>query len=168
MSSVRTIIVPIDFSETSREALRMACALAPAAQREIHLLHVIPDPLRVPGLESAAGIEYYAEVERTWKERAQQQLQSVAADEGLPADQVITVVLMGHPARLIVEYAEEQRADLIVIGTQGEGAVTRFLLGSVAERVVRHAIVPVLTVPPRGRAKDVEHPLATEEKAARA
>lgn len=152
MSSMRTIIVPTDFSDASREALRMACAIVPAAEREIHLLHVIPDPLRVPGLESSAGIESYAEVERAWKAAAQERLRNLVASEGLPADRVITTVLMGHPARLILDYAEQQDADLIVIGTLGEGAVSRFLLGSVAERVVRHAHVPVLTVPPPDRA----------------
>jgi nucleotide-binding universal stress UspA family protein len=168
MSSIRRIVVPIDFSDTSREALRLACALAPAAERELHLLHVIPDPFRVPGLESSAGIESYAQVERAWKARAQQQLRSIVADEGLPAAQVITVVLMGHPASLIVGYAEEQRADLIVIGAEGEGAVSRFLLGSVAERVVRHAHVPVLTVPPRRTAAQEPVPAVSSTLLAKA
>jgi nucleotide-binding universal stress UspA family protein len=64
--------------------------------------------------------------------------------------------LLGHPATLINAYAEEQRADLIVIGARGTSAVSRFLLGSVAERVVRHAHVPVLTVPPADESDEVQ------------
>lgn len=148
MSSIQRILVPIDFSDTSRQALHVACALVPEQARELHLLHVIPDPLRIPGFESPAGIDYYARVEKSWMEQAVRRLQNLVAEQRLPEKGLMTVALIGHPAKLILDYAEEQRVDLIVIGTQGENAVSRFLLGSVAERVVRHSRIPVLTVPP--------------------
>lgn len=145
MASFRHIIVPVDFSGTSRDALRVARDLALESGGELHVLHVVPNiwhqPLNVeePFLDNAA-------MERQWVDAAQQQLTTLLADEGV-LDRVVSVAMVGVPGTAIVQYADEQGADLIVMGAQGHGHVHRFLLGSVAERVTRAAPCPVMIVP---------------------
>jgi nucleotide-binding universal stress UspA family protein len=146
MPSVETLIVPIDFSETSVDALHLACELAQTTRGSVHLLHVIPDPLQQPWITQTGGVDYFA-MEKGWRDDAMRQLKELAARTDLPAGAATVAVRAGKPAEAILAYADEQGADLIVMGAHGESAVVRFFLGSVAERVVRHATVPVLTVP---------------------
>jgi nucleotide-binding universal stress UspA family protein len=150
MSAVETIIVPVDFSETSVDALHLACELARTSHSRIHLLHVIPDPLQQPWITQAPGVDYFA-MEEGWRDDAMRRLKELAGRENQSFKTATIAVRSGKPADAILAYAEEQHADLIVMGAHGESAVVRFFLGSVAERVVRHATMPVLTVP-RGRA----------------
>jgi len=147
MSVFRTIVVAVDFSETSDEAVRVACELAACHDSELHLVHVIPDArqqawsLEAPGLDfSALQQESIGEAERMLEQR------TVPMTARLP--RVIRTVLSGLPAaREIDQYAASHGADLIVVGTHGYGPVRRLVLGSVADRVVRMAPCPVLTVP---------------------
>jgi universal stress protein A len=123
----------------------VARELARDSGGEVHVLHVVPNiwhqPLNVeePFIDNAT-------MERQWIEAAQQQLTSLLADEGV-LDQAVPVAMVGVPGTTIVQYADEQAADLIVMGAQGHGHVHRFLLGSVAERVTRAASCPVMIVP---------------------
>jgi nucleotide-binding universal stress UspA family protein len=147
MSVFRTIVAAIDFSETSDDALKIACELAACHGSELHLLHVIPDArqqawsVEAPGLDfSALQQESMADAERMLADR------TVAVTASLP--RVVRKVVAGLPAaREIDQYASDHRADLIVVGTHGYGPVRRLVLGSVADRVVRMAPCPVLTVP---------------------
>jgi K+-sensing histidine kinase KdpD len=86
-------------------------------------------------------------LEREWQVAARTRLQELIDEEGLGGAGVATAVLDGTPHVAILHYAKEQQVDLIVIGTHGHGPIRRFLLGSVAERVVRATRCPVLTVP---------------------
>jgi nucleotide-binding universal stress UspA family protein len=146
---VRHILCPVDFSDTSRAALDHAVAIGRWYHSQITALHVIPpalllqppmvyfaEPARSPWAGVAAH-EAVAERVRAWLAPA------VAA--GLQTD---VRVEDGDPAARIVECAAALPADLLVIGTHGQGPVERFLLGSVAEKVLRKAACPVLTVPP--------------------
>lgn len=147
MSVFRTIVAAIDFSETSDDALQIACQLASSHGSELHLLHVIPDArqqawsIEAPGLDfSALQQESIADAERMLGERA------LPATTPPPA--VVRRVVAGMPAsREIAQYAATHGADLIVVGSHGYGPVRRLVLGSVADRVVRMAPCPVLTVP---------------------
>ncbi len=147
MSVFRTIVAAIDFSETSDDALKVACELAACHGSELHLLHVIPDArqqawsVEAPGLDfSALQQESMADAERMLAARTAQ------ATAGL--SKVVRRVVAGLPAaREIDQYAASHGADLIVVGTHGYGPVRRLVLGSVADRVVRMAPCPVLTVP---------------------
>lgn len=149
MSVFRTIVAAVDFSETSDEALRVACELAASHDSELHLVHVIPDArqqawsVEAPGLDfSALQQESMADAERTLATRTEN------ATATLP--RVVRKVVAGLPAaREIDQYAASHNADLIVVGTHGYGPVRRLVLGSVADRVVRMAPCPVLTVPHR-------------------
>jgi nucleotide-binding universal stress UspA family protein len=143
----QTIVVAIDFSETSRAALRRATQLAREANGTLHVVHVVPMPVyaawsvEAPDLE-AAGIHAY------YVEDARRQLVDLTATLAIEPSRVTCTALPGRPAQEIVRYATEIGASLIVLGTHGHGFVNRMLLGSVADHVVRHAPCAVLVVPP--------------------
>jgi nucleotide-binding universal stress UspA family protein len=152
--NLRKILVPVDFSECSRKALHYATALAKQSQAEILLLHVLEMP-PVPVQAFEAGF-----AEGTPEESAANELSEWQAQAGSPAP-VKTLVCSGSASPEIVRTADENNMDLIVIGSHGRTGLARLLLGSTAERVVRHAPCPVLVVrerehdfvaPPEGRA----------------
>lgn len=147
MSVFRTIVAAIDFSETSDDALRVACELAASHDSELHLLHVIPDARQQAWSVEAPGLDFSALQEESIAD-AEQQLASRALPTTTPVPRVVRRVVAGLPAaREIAQYAASHGADLIVVGTHGYGPVRRLVLGSVADRVVRLAPCPVLTVP---------------------
>ena len=141
MLTFRNILLPTDFSETSEHAFRYATALAKSFQSKLHVLHVIPDPHSQPwSIEASGGATTL--LLRTWENDAKKRLASL-----VPADidrELLTQV--GHPFVQIIRYARENNIDLIVLGTHGRGPIAHMLLGSVAEKVVRKAPCPVLTV----------------------
>jgi nucleotide-binding universal stress UspA family protein len=139
------ILVPMDFSAPSDAALECARAVAVQFAGSLHLLHVAEDPYRalysaevfVPEIEGLRD-EILTDTTRRLNERLR------------PSD-VTTLhataeAIIGTPAMSIVEYAAGHDIDLIVMGTHGRGGMSHLLMGSVAERVVRTATCPVLTV----------------------
>lgn len=132
------VVVPIDFSDSSTAAVQTAAQLV-ANPADLHVLHVlVPLDYMHPGALTPA----FDEGER--KELAQRHLAEFLARLGLSAVQA--VVRLGDPGLDITEYADEIQSDLIVIPSHGYHGVKRFLLGSVAERVIRHAHCPVLVL----------------------
>jgi nucleotide-binding universal stress UspA family protein len=149
MSRFHTIVAAVDFSDTAADALDAAVALASSdPQARVELLHVVPDPVPAIWSDELPQIDL-REIERTWRDGALRQLAALAAAASLDPERFATAVVVGAPAAEIVRHAERQHADVIVLGSHGHGLVHRFLLGSVAERVVRQAPCPVLVVPHR-------------------
>jgi nucleotide-binding universal stress UspA family protein len=146
MLTMRTVVAPVDFSDTSMDAIAYARDLARSFDAHVHLLHVVPDPLQQPWAVEAPGLDYPGLSEQ-WRAEARERLQTLGLEGGLEPAQTTLAVAAGAPHRAIVDYALEHRADLIVLGSHGHGPVVHFLLGSVAERVVRQAVCPVLIVP---------------------
>lgn len=142
MSLFRTIVVPVDFSGTSEDVIRALREIA-GPESEVHLVHVAPEPLQQPWAVEAPGIDISG-LRTTWVESARRRLAELALPS---AGHVVRQVLVGSPAAEIVDYARQHGADLIAMGTHGYGPVRRFLLGSVADRVVREASCPVLLFP---------------------
>jgi nucleotide-binding universal stress UspA family protein len=143
--TIKTILVPTDFSEPSVDALNYAKELATAFKASIHLLHVVQDPLAEPwGLESYGPLP--PDVFRQIKARAQQQLEASLPEADRKVYGATLVTAEGAPFSQIIEYAKTRPIDLIVMGTHGRGALAHAILGSVAERVVRFGPCPVLTV----------------------
>jgi nucleotide-binding universal stress UspA family protein len=142
---IRTILAPTDFSSHSENAVRYACGLAERLGAELHLLHVLsefvptgPDPLLTPVLPP----EYYRESEAQSRSELETLLQP---SWGRPPT-VQLAVRWESPVEGIVAYAREAAIDLIVIATHGRTGLSHVLLGSVAERIVREAPCPVLTI----------------------
>jgi universal stress protein A len=132
------IVVPVDFDESCGAALDLAKQLAAAADATVHLMHVVAI-LLTPGEATSVVIARQDEVKVALEKIAKEQL-------GATRHQVH--IRTGDTARGIVEVARDVDADLIVMPTHGRRGLPRFFLGSVAERVVREAPCPVLTVRP--------------------
>jgi universal stress protein A len=157
----KRILCPVDLSTFSREAVKLAVKVAENSDATFYLLHVIDNPydeLYMSSLTEAdpALIEMYqnepakrAKVLRRTVEHSEILLKQFCHPwvESLP--KVRYLVSSGNPFEKILEAAEDQRADLIVLATHGRTGVKRLLIGNVAEKVVRHAPCPVLTVRPR-------------------
>ena len=143
------ILVPTDFSAPSNAALTLAKRMAAMSGASLHLLHVLDDSTTTAA--AAVGVyEPSAELREKWLEGAR----SLLSTQLTPAEQAsfrsTEEVVVGTPARTIVENARANAIDLIVMGTHGRGGVEHLLMGSVAERVVRSAACPVLTVRDNG------------------
>jgi glycine betaine transporter len=146
----KNILVPTDLSEGAEEALDFACELAAKLGAKIHLLNTITIPtLGVPEL----GLALTSTVIDQLIDENQKALDALRASRCSHADMGEVVLKTGDARDAIVTTAKELGIDLIVMGTHGRRGVTRALLGSVAETVVRSAPCPVLTV----RAHSHEH-----------
>lgn len=134
------ILLPSDGSDAASVAVDHALDLAGRYDARIHALYVV-DQSAVEGLVSESELVAVAlENEGTEVVEAIAQL---AGDHGVD---VVTSVVTGHPARAILDYAADNDVDLLVMGTHGRRGLDRYLLGSVTERVVRGASVPVMVV----------------------
>ena len=136
------ILVPTDGSADTERAVEHAAELAVAHGAELHAIYVV-NSATFAGLPMETSWEGIDDVLREEGESALERVEEVVAEYGVP---VATRLLEGSPSRRIVEYAESEDCDLVVMGTHGRGGIDRLLLGSVAEGVVRASSVPVLTV----------------------
>ena len=144
---VRRILFPTDFSDSAHSAQQYAKLLAEQFGAELHLLHVV-SKLTMPLADSLRSMT-----------DAEQQLHIQQANIRLPDEvglrwskehRTVCAVKVGNTVEEIMKYSKECEIDLIVIGTHGMTGLSRLLLGSVAEKLVRLATCPVLTVHPEG------------------
>jgi nucleotide-binding universal stress UspA family protein len=138
---IRRLLVPLDFSGKSRQALRYAVPVAEKFGARIVLLHVV-EPVPVTAPEMAMVQPDLLPLKR----QAVRQLEELAAALVPPELHDRGVVTIGHAAVEILATAKRVRADMIVLTTHGHSGLKRFFMGSTAEQVVRHATCPVLSV----------------------
>ena len=136
------ILVPTDGSVEGERAVAHALDLAAVHDATVHAVHVV-DTASYAGMSMEASWEGLGRLLRSDADEAVTAVEELAAGTGVD---VSTAVVEGSPSREIVRYAEGNDCDLVVMGTHGRGGIDRLLLGSVAEKVVRAAAVPVLTV----------------------
>lgn len=136
------LLVPLDGSKQSDDALEYTFAEFPDA--DVTLLHVI-NPARA-GYGAQAGIPSFSEEWYEEAEAAAAELFETAREHAPPGITIHTETAVGQPSRLIVDYVEENDIDGIVMGSHGREGVSRILLGSVAETVVRRSPIPVTVV----------------------
>jgi len=142
---IARILCPVDFSESSEHALHYAFAFAETYQAELILMHVMDyAALDVPDFPSA--VEFSADTIQQIREVCEKRLQEVVAREQAKSIRVSSRLVSGTPAYEIVQAARDETADLIIIGTHGRTGLSRVLMGSVTEKVIRKAPCPVLTV----------------------
>jgi universal stress protein A len=148
MTRIARILVPSDFSPASDAALEYARDLARHFGSSIDLVHVFDDPFASGAFIGDGTVMMPVELRDSLEKHAREQLETrnTAHAGALPGSS--TALLMGAPAKRIVERAKEDAADLIVRGTHGRSGLGHLLIGSVAERVVRTAACPVLTIRP--------------------
>jgi nucleotide-binding universal stress UspA family protein len=148
--ALKKILVPIDFSELSRKAVHYAVSLARQFNSEIFLLHVVEF---IPTPEVIIAESEYLNVKL--REESIRMMAEWKKEIDLP---VRASIRDGSPFRQIADAAEEINADLIILGTQGRTGFSHFVIGSTAERVVRHAPCPVMVV------REREHDFVREKK----
>jgi nucleotide-binding universal stress UspA family protein len=137
MITVKRILVPTDFSETSDAALKYAFGLAQTFSAQLHLLHV--------QRKTDENFDPNVPFDR-FEELAWERLETLVSQQEAKQLGPECSIRIGAPADEIVRYADDRDIDLIVMGTHGRSGVAHMLLGSVAEKVVRGARCPVLTI----------------------
>jgi nucleotide-binding universal stress UspA family protein len=140
--SIRTIVVPIDFSEHSKNALRYAIGFAKQFKSELVLVYVV-EPTIYPA-DFSFGQVVLPSTENDLRDRGQQVLDELAATaiaESIPAR---TIVRVGKPFIEIINLADREAADIIIMATHGHTGVEHILFGGTAEKVLRKAHCPVL------------------------
>jgi nucleotide-binding universal stress UspA family protein len=140
---IKKILIPTDFSENASHAMEYGIQLAKQLGAKVLLLHVIPLGTYVSAASSAPlpaeAIDALADSAR---KNIAEQGQKLSKSHGVPVE---VLVVDGPPPATIADLAKAQAADLIVMGTQGRTGLKHVLLGSIAEHVVRHSTIPVLT-----------------------
>lgn len=137
------ILIAVDGSPGGEAATRLGGEMAEGREAEVLLVHAVPMPPMVPGVDQAMSEESLEYLE----ERAHKSLlaaEDILASMNVKAERVIGA---GSPAEVILEVAEDRRVDVIVVGHRGFGAVKRFILGSVSSKLAHHARCALLLAP---------------------
>ncbi|MFB6110320.1 MAG: universal stress protein [Halodesulfurarchaeum sp.] len=138
------ILFPTDGSDVARRARDHAIELAKRYDATLHALHVVSLD-EVDEVPEHADRDLVEELRDEGEDVVQTAIEA-AQDRGVSA--VEEGLILGRPTETILEYADEHAVDLIVMGTHGRTGLSHYLMGSVAEKVVRHASCPVQAVPP--------------------
>ena len=155
MIVLKTILVPTDFGEPSGQALSYGRHFARQFGATLHVLHTVQNVMIPGGAE--VPVAAVQQVEQGLESVARRQMDELVTDDDRSSFEVVTAVRSAPSAASdIMEYARVNAIDLIVMGTHGRGALGRLFMGSVAERVVRSAPCPVLTV--RSEERDFVRP----------
>jgi nucleotide-binding universal stress UspA family protein len=144
MIAIKNILVATDFGEAADSAVDYGRELAGRFDATLHVLHVVED------VATAFAVETYSAIVPAMQEEieteARRRLHELIVDSDGSGPRTTSAIRTGSAAFAIVDYAREHGIDLIVMGTHGRGALAHAIMGSVAERVVRVAPCPVLTV----------------------
>jgi nucleotide-binding universal stress UspA family protein len=147
--NISKVLFPTDFSELSETALRYAVHFARDFEATLHVIHVVDEAYQYwmnmvpsPGTPGPIATGPDEDIIASAREHLERYVAEKIGDKV----STVTQVVSGRPYLEIVTYANNQGIDLVVIGTHGHGGLTHMLLGSVAEKVVRKAPCPVLTV----------------------
>lgn len=163
MIVLKHILVATDFSEPSANALAYGRDLARAYNATLHVLHVTEDVLMRYSPEVGFAVP---ELQKDLEQAARRELDAIITADDVRTLRVVPAIETATGAATgITSYATAQQIDLIIVGTHGRGAVKQFLMGSVAERVVRTAPCPVLAV--RAHEREFIAPDALQAQASR-
>ena len=154
MIKMEQILVATDFSSCAQAALRQAVYLAKKLKGRITLLHVFDSPFPYPAHPSLRAYPQVLQWIQDFKQDEKKKLEAIVEKVRQEGIDVTPVFKEGSPSSDVVLAAQELKADLIVLGTQGRSGLPHFLMGSVAEAVSRSAPCPVLVV----REKEEEAP----------
>jgi nucleotide-binding universal stress UspA family protein len=145
MAGFKNILVPTDFSKASAAALKYACELADAVNASLCVLHTVEKPYPIAGYYESYTLpqEFFDTLER----RARTELEGVLTPEQKEKYGAALVLRHGVAAQEILQYLQEHpEIDLVIMATHGRGGVARLMMGSVADKVVRAAPCPVVTL----------------------
>lgn len=147
----RHLLVPLDGSENAEAALPVAVHLARASEARLTLQRVLPTPVELTSIYGVPGVRMEGDAYRERRQQAEQYLAETAKRTEELAGSSVTTQLFEErsAAEGIIEGARKAGADLLVLSSRGRGGLARFTLGSVADKVVRGTVLPVLVVRPR-------------------
>jgi nucleotide-binding universal stress UspA family protein len=146
MASFKRILCPLDFSEPAHLGLETAVELASCFPAELLLVHVVP-PVPMTAIPQAAPVFDVGVYQKELTRSAEEGIAAVIEKHVPKGVRARSIVADGDPAHEIARIAKDEGVDLIVMSTHGESGWRRFVFGSVAEKVVRIAHCPVMTVP---------------------
>ncbi len=138
----KRILCPVDFSDISKRVLQIAADLAKRFGANLHVIHVF----QLPATMLEAVYEDPTDMEEEIRQRLNDKLNEFVQKTKKPDLKITTGVYEGVPDVEIIKSARENQADMIVMGTRGKTGLSHVLLGSVAERVIRNAEMPVMTI----------------------
>jgi len=145
---MKTIIVAVDFSNATQGVIEKAQQMAKAFAAELRLFHVMePEPSYTAYGFTPNEFPALHAYQQEAKRRATDKLQQLLKESEIELPKVTAEVAEGSALRCIAEYVKTTDADLLILGSHGHGAIASLLLGSVAEGMVRKAMVPTLVVP---------------------
>lgn len=144
MSKYKNILVPVDFSDVSAKALKVALDIAGVMDAEVTVMHAVS--VSAVSLPVDGVPVYNDEMIEEELGKARKDLDKFLRDQ-IGSAQVSQVVCFGEPTSEVNNYADDNKIDMIIIGTHGRTGLLHLLMGSVAESVLRHSKVPVLCVP---------------------
>jgi nucleotide-binding universal stress UspA family protein len=138
---IKKVLAPVDGSECSKKALDMAMAIAKESHAKLTILEVIEEFGPLPGYydEAPQGVDRVKWI----SEQRFEDVHPLLDEENIEWDRIVTE---GYPAEKICEIAEKGSYDIIILGSKGRSAISRFLLGSISDRVVHHALCSVCVV----------------------
>ena len=142
----KKILYPVDFSDYAEEIMEYATTIASRFDSELHLIHIIPNLNYFTPYESFLTPENLVAVERNIESEVDKDFVKLVEKITVPVKKVIRT---GVTFLEIIDYIKEAGIDLVVMGTHGRSGIEHILIGSVAEKVVRKAPCPVLTVRPK-------------------
>lgn len=147
MLKIQKIICPVDFSNCAQQALNYAAELAKQFDAELSIVHAYEDPAAyVTPMPMSGYVGPGAELLLELRKQLEVRLSQTKAEVETRGVRVRSELLEGTPYRVVLDWAKEYGADMIVVGTHGHTGLTHALLGSVTERIVRMAHCPVLTI----------------------
>lgn len=144
MKNFSTVLVAVDFSDSSDNAFQMALSMAKSFSAQLLILHVINEPVDLRGFY-VPHISF-EKLEEEIEEGAKKMMESFCRRNLVDFENYDCLIVAGLPYEQIIAQAEEKSADLIVLGTHGRTGLDHVLFGSTAEKVVRKSKLPVLTV----------------------
>jgi nucleotide-binding universal stress UspA family protein len=144
----KIILVPLDGSELSECGLSHVKAIAGGLNVPDVVLFMVYEPLPRSQLAAYTPSDFFEKAEQDGKKYAQEYLSKKANELRTSGINATIAFDVGNPAEKILDYARKNGADLIIMSTHGRSGVARWAMGSVADKVLRHSVVPVLTVAP--------------------
>lgn len=144
MNLIKKILVPVDFSDYSKDALKYAVQFAKQFNARLYIVYVV-EPVIYPA-DFSMGQVAIPSLENDIKNRAEEEMESLVKSFVDPSIKTEKIIKTGKPFVEIIETAREVDADIIIMATHGHTGVEHLLFGSTAEKVVRKAPCPVLTL----------------------
>jgi nucleotide-binding universal stress UspA family protein len=144
----KKIVCPVDFSEFTNEIIEYGVSIAKKFDAELHLLHIIPNLNYFTPYESFLTPENLVAMERSIEREIEKDFEKTIKKIDMPVKKAIKT---GVTFVEILDYIKTEKIDLVVMGTHGRSGFEHILLGSVAEKIIRRAPCPVLTVRPKAK-----------------